>query len=153
VRRVEATADEPRRGWQRVIVSAVERELAHVATGRILIVDDNPINLKLARVVLMTEGYDIQTAVDAEEALARIPSWRPDLILMDLQLPRMDGLQLTRLLKADRATRHIIIVAITAYALSGDERKALDAGCEGYVPKPIDTRELPKLVARLLPKG
>jgi two-component system, cell cycle response regulator DivK len=136
-----------------VIVNAVERELAHVATGRILIVDDNPINLKLARVVLMTEGYDIQTAASAEEAVARIPSWRPDLILMDIQLPGMDGLQLTRLLKGDRATRHIIVVAITAYALSGDERKALDAGCDAYLPKPIDTRALPKLVGRLLPKG
>src|SRR5689334_900620 len=97
----------------------------------ILIVDDNPQNLKLVRVLLVSEGYDVRTAADAEEALAELESFEPRLILMDLQLPGMDGLELTRRLKADPLRRHIAIVALTAYAMKGDELKALGAGCDG----------------------
>jgi two-component system cell cycle response regulator DivK len=127
---------------------------AHVAGETILIVDDNVQNLKLARVILATEGYDVRTAADAEEALAFLRTSRPHVILMDLQLPGMDGLQLTRQLKADPATRSIGVIALTAYAMKGDEEKALAAGCDGYLSKPIDTERLPEVVrAHLLSRG
>lgn len=113
----------------------------------ILIVDDNAQNLKLARVILSIEGYEVRTAVDAEDALRILASFTPRLILMDLQLPAMDGLQLTRQLRADPERRGIRIIALTAYAMKGDEEKALAAGCDGYVTKPIDTATLPKIVA------
>lgn len=113
----------------------------------ILIVDDNPANLKLAHVVLASAGYQITTAADAEEALDRLTALHPDLILMDLQLPGMDGLELTQRLKADPATRDIVIVAMTAYAMKGDAARAAAAGCDGYIAKPIDTRALPHQVA------
>jgi CheY-like chemotaxis protein len=116
----------------------------------ILVVDDNPQNLKLARVLLATEGYDVRTAVDAENALQVLESFTPRMILMDLQLPGMDGLELTRRLKADPARRNIVVVALTAYAMKGDEQKALEAGCDGYVAKPIDTDGLARTVRRLL---
>jgi two-component system, cell cycle response regulator DivK len=112
----------------------------------ILIVDDNAINLKLARVTLRGEGYDVHTATDAEEALAVLDRIHPRLILMDIQLPGMDGLELTRRLKADPAQQDIIVIALTAYAMKGDEQRAREAGCDGYIAKPIDTRTLPKIV-------
>lgn len=116
----------------------------------ILIVDDNTVNLKLVRVTLALEGYNVRTATDAEEALAELRTFRPDLILMDLQLPGMDGLELAKRLKANDAMRDILIIAVTAYAMKGDEEKALAAGCDGYLAKPIDTRTLPAAVARYL---
>jgi CheY-like chemotaxis protein len=116
----------------------------------ILIVDDNPVNLKLARVLLATEGYEVRTAAQAEEALTILQGFRPRLVLMDIQLPGMDGLELTRRLKADPAMRGTIIIAMTAYAMKGDEKKALAAGCDGYVSKPIDVRTLPDIVAGYL---
>jgi len=116
----------------------------------LLIVDDNPVNLKLVRVLLQMEGYDVRTAEDAEEALRVLATFRPRLILMDLQLPGMDGLELTRRLKADPATRDMIVVAVTAYAMKGDDEKARAAGCDGYVTKPIDTQALPRLVEAYL---
>lgn len=118
--------------------------------GPILIVDDNPVNLKLTRVLLEAEGFAVRAAADAGEALAAIATARPRLILMDLQLPGMDGLALTRKLKADPATREIVILAVTAYAMKGDEEKARAAGCDGYVTKPIDVQGLPTLVRRHL---
>ena len=118
--------------------------------GPILIVDDNPANLKLIRVLLTGEGYQVQTAADSQEALAAIATVRPRLILMDLQLPGIDGIELTRRLKADPATKDIRIVALTAYAMKGDEEKARAVGCEGYITKPIDTRAMPGLVAGYL---
>ena len=116
----------------------------------ILIVDDNPTNLKLARVVLAGEGYEVRVAVDAEEAMAMLGGFHPRLILMDLQLPGMDGLTLTRLLKGDPATSDVTILALTAYAMKGDEEKARQAGCDGYITKPIDTRALPAVIAGIL---
>jgi CheY-like chemotaxis protein len=121
-----------------------------MAGAPILIVDDNPQNLKLARVILTVEGYEVQTAADAEEALRVLGSFTPRLILMDLQLPGMDGLQLTRHLRRDPAWQHVRIVALTAYAMKGDEEKALAAGCDGYITKPIDTERLARLVAEQL---
>lgn len=119
-------------------------------TRSIFIIDDHPVNLELARVVLVLEGYEVYTAVDAEAALALLPKVQPDLILMDVQLPGMDGLELARRLKADPAHKSARIVALTAYAMKGDEEKALSAGCDGYLTKPIDTRTFPKMVARFL---
>lgn len=119
----------------------------------ILIVDDNLVNLKLVRVLLAGEGYDVRTASDAEEALSVLRDFRPALILMDLQLPGLDGLALTRRLKADRSMQGVVILAVTAYAMKGDEQKALAAGCDGYVAKPIDTRKLPEIVAAHLTRA
>ncbi|HLZ08259.1 MAG TPA: response regulator [Chloroflexota bacterium] len=116
----------------------------------ILIVDDNAINLKLARVTLRGEGFDVHTAGDAEEALTLLERIHPRLILMDIQLPGMDGLELTRRLKADPAQANIVIVALTAYAMKGDEQRAREAGCDGYIAKPIDTRTLPGLLGQYL---
>jgi len=116
----------------------------------VLIVDDNPVNLKLVRLLLSYEGFEVRTAQDANEALAVLADFTPRLILMDIQLPGMDGLELTRLLKARSETRDIVIVAITAYAMKGDDLKALAAGCDGYLTKPIDTRTLPSVLAGYL---
>jgi len=116
----------------------------------ILIVDDNAQNLKLAKVILVAEGYDVRTAIDAEDALTILESFTPRLILMDLQLPRMDGLELTRLIKNDPARRGMIIIALTAYAMKGDDEKAFAAGCDGYMSKPIDTDALARMVAEHL---
>jgi CheY-like chemotaxis protein len=121
-----------------------------MAGEAILIVDDNPVNLKLARVVLSAEGYDVHTAADAEEAMGVLHQLKPRLILMDIQLPGMDGLELTRRLKADPGMVGVIIVGLTAYAMKGDEAKARAAGCDGYIAKPIDTRRFPGQVAALL---
>jgi two-component system cell cycle response regulator len=122
-------------------------------TARILIVDDNATNLKLTAYLVKAKGYEVVTAPDAESALAAIREHAPQLILMDVQLPGIDGLELTRRLKADPATAHILIVAVTAYAMKGDQDKAMTAGCDGYVTKPIDTRALPETIATLLARG
>jgi len=116
----------------------------------LLIIDDNPINLKLVRVVLELRGYEVSEAQDAEAALALLETLHPRLILMDLQLPGMDGLELTRRLKAGPTTSDIIIVAVTSYAMKGDQERALAAGCDAYVTKPIDTEALPVMLAELL---
>jgi CheY-like chemotaxis protein len=121
-----------------------------MASEPILVIDDNAQNLKLAKVILATEGYEVRTAVDAEDALKVLESFTPRLILMDLQLPRMDGFQLTRQLKADPKSRRIIILALTAYAMKGDDEKAFAAGCDGYMSKPIDTEALSRVVAQHL---
>jgi two-component system, cell cycle response regulator DivK len=116
----------------------------------ILIVDDNAINLKLARVILSGEGYEIRTANDAEEALQVLEAFEPRLILMDIQLPGLDGLQLTKRLKSDPRRRAITILALSAYAMKGDEERALAAGCDGYITKPIDPDTLLTEVRRAL---
>lgn len=121
-----------------------------MANEAILIVDDNPVNMKLIRVLLTGEGYDTRTAADAQEALNVLQEFSPRLILMDIQLPGMDGLELTRHLKADPATRDITILGLTAYAMTGDEERILAAGCDGYIPKPIDTRTLPGVILHYL---
>lgn len=116
----------------------------------ILVVDDNLANLKLAKVLLIAEGYDVRTASEAKEVLVVLETFRPLIILMDIQLPGMDGLTLTRQLKAAPETSAIKILAMTAYAMKGDEQKALEAGCDGYLTKPINTRTLPGVLARHL---
>ena len=116
----------------------------------ILIVDDNATNLKLVRILLASEGYDVRTAADAEEALNILKEFYPRMILMDIQLPGIDGLELTRRLKADPATQKIMILGLTAYVMKGDKDRIMAAGCDGYVPKPIDTRTLAQLVRKYL---
>lgn len=116
----------------------------------ILVVDDNSTNRKLVSDVLGFDGYRILQAGDAEAAQEIIRSTPPDLILMDIALPGMDGLTLTRMLKASETTRHIVIVALTAFAMKGDDARAREAGCDGYITKPIDTRTLPDAVAGYL---
>jgi two-component system cell cycle response regulator DivK len=108
----------------------------------ILIVDDTPVNLKLTRILLVNEGYKVMTAASAEEALELLRSYHPQLILADIQLPGIDGLELTRRIKKNVETRDITVVALTAFAMKGDEQKAVEAGCDGYITKPIDTRSL-----------
>lgn len=117
---------------------------------KILVVDDNLTNLKLASDVLECEGYVVERAEDAERAQEVLRHFVPDLILMDIALPGMDGLTLTRLLKTNPAYQHIRIVALTAFAMKGDDQKAREAGCDGYISKPIDTRRLPVQVAEIL---
>ncbi len=116
----------------------------------ILIVDDNPTNLKLAADVLEFEGHTIARARDADEAQEVLKHTQPELILMDIQMPGMDGLTLTRLLKANPSYQHIPVVALTAFAMKGDEDKAREAGCHSYIIKPIETRKLPGQVAKVL---
>jgi len=110
-------------------------------------------NMKLVRVLLTGEGYEVRTAADALEALDILKEWRPLLILMDIQLPGIDGLELTHRLKADSATDQIIIIGLTAYAMKGDEERILAAGCDAYIAKPIDTRMLPGVIATLIEKN
>lgn len=123
-----------------------------MASESILVVDDNPQNLKLARVLLSGEGYTVQTASDAEETIKVLQSFTPRIILMDIQLPGMDGLELTRRLKSDPKTQSIVVLALTAYAMKGDEQKALAAGCNGYITKPINPDTLPETIAQYLKK-
>ena len=116
----------------------------------ILVVEDNPFNMELAVDVLEVAGYTVLQAEDAERGIALAQGERPALILMDVSLPGMDGLTATRALKENPATRDIPIVALTAHAMKGDREKALSAGCQGYIPKPIDVKVFPAAVAGFL---
>jgi CheY-like chemotaxis protein len=116
----------------------------------ILIVDDNATNLKLLEYLLVIHHYEVRVAIDAEQALEILATIRPVAILLDLQLPGMDGLALVRRLRADPATRDVVIVAVTAHAMKGEEQRAVAAGCDSFVAKPIDTRVLPGQLAQLL---
>jgi DNA-binding response OmpR family regulator len=116
----------------------------------ILIVDDTPVNLKLTRILLVNEGYKVLTAGSAEEALELLRSFHPELVLADIQLPGIDGFELTRRLKQNEQTRDIMVVALTAFAMKGDEQKAIEAGCDGYITKPIDTRTLGSRIREIL---
>lgn len=116
----------------------------------ILVVEDNDRNRRLLKVLLKAKGYDVIEAATGEEAMNCLKSQKPELILMDIQLPNMDGLELIRKIKSEAETRDIPIVAVTAYAMKGDKERILEAGCSAYVSKPIDTRELPLLIADLL---
>jgi CheY-like chemotaxis protein len=115
-------------------------------SAHVLVVDDNAINCKLVTFLLSAHGYDVRSAPDAHSALDAIREQKPSLILMDLQLPDIDGLELTRRLKADPETHQISILAVTAFAMKGDHERALEAGCDGYIAKPIDTQVLPDMV-------
>jgi two-component system cell cycle response regulator DivK len=124
-----------------------------VSSNSVLIVDDTPVNLKLVRVLLSRQGFDVRTASTAEEALEMVRSFRPRLVLADIQLPGMDGLEMTRRLKSDPETSGTVVLALTAFAMKGDEQKAFEAGCDGYITKPIDTRSFPALIRQFLSKN
>ncbi len=117
---------------------------------KILIVEDDPRSLKMIRMLLRPYGYSLLEATDGEEALKVARSDKPDLIIMDLRLPKVSGLEVTRQLRQMSDFSHIAIIAITAYAMKGDKEKAISAGCDAYVAKPINTRELPKLITEML---
>ena len=117
----------------------------------ILIVEDNEANQVLASAVLESAGYRVELAGSSEEAIERLSRHAPDLILMDVQLPGIDGLTFTRRLKADRKTAAIPVVALTALAMTGDRQRTLDAGCAGYISKPINTRTFAAEVGSFLP--
>lgn len=117
---------------------------------KILIVEDDPRSLKMIRMTLRPYGYSLLEATDGEEALKVARSDKPDLIIMDLRLPKVSGLEVTRQLRQMSDFNHIAIIAITAYAMKGDKEKAISAGCDAYLAKPINTRELPKLVTEML---
>jgi two-component system cell cycle response regulator DivK len=123
------------------------------ALTRVLVVDDNELNLELARFALADAGFEVASALDAAQAHLRIADFAPQLILMDIQMPGVDGLTLTLRLKSDAATAHIVVVAFTACAMKGDEAKMRAAGCDGYISKPIDVRTFAQRVRACLPAG
>jgi two-component system cell cycle response regulator DivK len=118
---------------------------------RILVVEDQEDNRQIIRDLLSATDYEIIEAESGEEALAAVAKQRPDLILMDIQLPGMDGYEATRRIKADPALRSITIIAVTSYALSGEEQEARAAGCDEYVPKPYSPRQLLAKIRQYLP--
>ncbi len=113
----------------------------------ILIIEDNDSNLRLARLLLESASHEVLAATDAEAGLTVARTKHPDLILMDIQLPGMDGLEATRLLKLDEATRSIPVIAVTALAMKGDEERIRAVGCDGYIAKPLRYKELLAMVA------
>lgn len=118
---------------------------------KVLIVEDNPANMTLATFLLQSAGHTVLSAKDAETGLALARVEQPDLILMDIQLPGMDGLQATALLKSDPSTRAIPVIALTALAMKGDEQRILSAGCDGYIAKPLAYKEfLATITAQLV---
>lgn len=119
-------------------------------TKLILIVEDEPKNLTLLRDLLQVSGYSTIEATDGKQGVALAKARKPDLILMDIQMPKMDGLEATRILKADATTSNIPVLALTSYAMKGDEERILEAGCDGYLAKPFDIQELLKTVAEYL---
>ncbi|HEY3282086.1 MAG TPA: response regulator [Armatimonadota bacterium] len=119
----------------------------------VLVVEDNEINMELACDLLEAAGHQVRRAFNGEEAVAIAGAELPDLILMDVQMPGMDGLEATRRLKHDVRTRHIPIIALTARAMAGEKEMILSAGCDGYISKPIDTRAFAPQVAEALAAG
>lgn len=118
--------------------------------AKILLVEDNPANARLAEFILSKAGHQVLRAGDAPAGIALAREHKPDLVLMDVQLPGMDGLEATRALKADPATRALKVVALTAFAMKGDEEKIRAAGCDGYIAKPYQYREFINAVMRHL---
>jgi CheY-like chemotaxis protein len=117
---------------------------------RILLVEDNPQNRYLMTFLLESNGHTVDVAEDGEQALAMLEKSVPDLILMDMQLPKVDGYEATRRIKADERLRVVPLVALTAHSMKGDRAKAIDAGCDAYVTKPVDADEILTLIEELL---
>jgi two-component system cell cycle response regulator DivK len=118
--------------------------------SRVLVVEDNPANMTLATFLLQSAGHVVLSAKDAESGLALARVEQPDLVLMDIQLPGMDGLEATALLKSDPSTRGIPVIALTALAMKGDEQRILAAGCDGYIAKPLAYKEFLATISALL---
>ena len=121
-----------------------------VAEECILVIEDNELNMKLVRALLKMGNYHVLEAANAEIGIQLTRKHRPDLVLIDIQLPGMDGLSATRIIKEDSEIKDIPVVAITSYAMQGDEQKAIDAGCTGYMTKPIDTRSFLETISLFL---
>ena len=121
-----------------------------VATKKILIVEDNQDSRELVIKVLKNRGYLLMEAVDGEDALLKVAEQLPDLILMDISIPKIDGFEVTRRLKGKEDCKDIPIIALTAHAMKGDKEKALQAGCDGYISKPINVRQLPDQIQAFL---
>lgn len=119
-------------------------------TTKVLVIEDNPMNMELATDLLRIHGHEVLQARTADEALRVLQGEIPDLILMDIQLPGLNGLDLTKSLKEDRRTKEIPIIAITAYAMMGDDERAFEAGCDGYIPKPINFEQFSQVVEEVL---
>lgn len=120
---------------------------------KILVVEDNPANMRVIGMVLRSRGYILLEATDGEEALVVAREGQPDLIVMDIQLPKMDGLEVTRRLRQTPQFKKTPIIALTASAMEGDRDKIIAAGCDEYVSKPVNTRRFPELVAEMLKRG
>ena len=118
--------------------------------ARVLVIEDNPANLKLATLLLKNAGHTVLSAVDAETGLTQARAEQPDLILMDIQLPGMDGLAATTLLKKDPETAAIPIIALTAMAMKEDQQKTFEAGCDAYITKPLRYKDLYEAILRLM---
>jgi two-component system cell cycle response regulator DivK len=119
--------------------------------ARVLVIEDNPSNMKLTSLILSNAGHSVLGAVDAESGLRLARDRQPDLILMDIQLPGMDGLAATALLKQDPATADILVIALSALAMKADEDRSKSAGCDAFIVKPLRYRELYEVIERLLP--
>ena len=117
---------------------------------KILIVEDNPLHMRLLEMTLRDKNYTLLKATDGEEALDIAARERPDLIIMDIHLPEMNGFEATKNLRENPAFSHTPIIAITAYAMKGDRDRVIESGCDAYLTKPINTRELPKVIAEML---
>ena len=121
-----------------------------MSTKTILVVEDNALNMKLVKSLLTIGKHDMLEAPDAETGITLARDKRPDLILMDIQLPGMDGLTATRIIKEDPSVKDIPVVAFTSFAMEGDEEKAMEVGCAGYITKPLDTQNFLKTVENYL---
>ncbi|MBA7648762.1 Polar-differentiation response regulator DivK [subsurface metagenome] len=120
---------------------------------KILIVEDNSLNMRLIEMTLRSKGYRLLTATDGEEALDMATRKKPDLIIMDIYLPKVSGLEVIKRLRQMPAFNHVPIIAVTAHAMKGDKEKIIEAGCDAYLPKPINTRQLPEVVTEMLLQG
>ncbi len=117
---------------------------------RILIVEDNPLNMRLLEMTLRAKNYTLLKATDGEEALDMAMREQPDLIIMDIQLPKMSGLEVAKKLRETPAFSHTPIIAVTDYAMKGDKERVIESGCDAYLSKPINTRQLPEMIAEML---
>ena len=122
----------------------------HMANESILVVDDQPMTIRIIQTILAAEGYQVRVAVNATEALQAVQSSEPDLILMDIHLPGLDGLALTKLLRSNPELRHLKIIAISAYDLTENDKRITGSGCDGFIPKPINTRALANSIREYL---
>ncbi len=119
----------------------------------VLVIEDNEMNMKLVRALLQIGQYNMIEAGDAESGIQLARARKPDLILMDVHLPGMDGLSATRIIKEDPVLKHIPVIALTSYAMQGDAKKAMQAGCDGYITKPIDTRGFLNTIRKIIREG
>jgi two-component system cell cycle response regulator DivK len=127
-----------------------DRGIKKGSVAKILVVEDNQDNREMVVKVLKFNGYEVIEAVDGEEGIEKAKTEAPALILLDIYLPKMDGYEVAKRLKADKGLKDIPVIALTAHAMKGNREQALAAGCDGYISKPIDIRELPKQIEQFL---